>query len=131
MVNFNEFRKDLDTAINEVLIKHGMIRTQADLRKYRGTDSRFRLMAMDFQATSVNAQLVHDFQKQISITPATDPALKAAMEKFGIASTTNSKGDRLVAYVPSRKKYPFVYESVRGARWKQDVEMARARFGIA
>lgn len=131
MVNFNEFRTDLNNAINEVLIKHGMIHVQTDLRKYRGDTGRFRMMAMDFQATSANAQLVHNFQKQISITPSTDPVLKAAMQKFGIASTTNSKGDELIAYVPSRKKYPFVYKSIRGARWKQDVEMARARFGIA
>lgn len=131
MVNFNAFRTDLDNAINEVLIKHGMIRVQADVRKYRGDTGRFRLMATDFQVTSVDAQLVHNFQKQISVTPSEDPVLKAAMERFGIASTTNSKGDRLIAYKPSRPKYPFVYQGMRGGRWKDSVEGIRARFGVA
>jgi hypothetical protein len=56
-------------------------------------------------------------------------SLQTAMNAFGITNATNAKGDQLISYHPNRPKYPFVYRSARGARWKQTPEQAKRRFG--
>jgi hypothetical protein len=70
-----------------------------------------------------------------SFTPQTGRAklnknasLATAMKAFGINSTTNAKGDTLLSYHANRPKYPFVYRSIRGARWKCTGEQAARRF---
>lgn len=55
-------------------------------------------------------------------------SLETAMKAFHINRKVNDKGDTLVSYHPNRPKYPFVYRSIRGARWKQTVEQAQRRF---
>ena len=55
-------------------------------------------------------------------------AIETAMKAFGINRKVNAKGDTLVSYHKNRPKYPFVYVSIRGARWKQSAEQARKRF---
>lgn len=67
-------------------------------------------------------------------TPAVKPlrkgtSLATAMKAFGINNTTNAKGDTLISYHSNRPKYPFVFRSIRGARWKQTPEQAKRRFG--
>ena len=47
----------------------------------------------------------------------------------GIACNVNAKGDRIIDFVPTRPKYPYVYQSAGGTRWKQSIQQAKERFG--
>lgn len=121
---FNTFRTDLDKAINEVLAKHGMDPVTIDLRKYRGTDRKVRLMSMDMEVKSASGST-----SKPEASKSLDPRLDAAMAMYKIRSTSNAKGDRLVGFNPRAPKYVFVYESARGTRWKCTSAQAQARFG--
>ncbi len=58
-----------------------------------------------------------------------DPILAAAMRRDGITRLTNSKGDTITGYKPSRPSYPYSYTGARGGRWKASPEQIKAKFG--
>ena len=44
---------------------------------------------------------------------------------------TGPKGQKLVEYHSKKRKYPYIYETVRGARYKASAQSARNLFGSA
>lgn len=63
------------------------------------------------------------------ISNAAQNHLNRQMAMYGIASDTNAKGDRLIAFNSGSPKYRFTYVSKGGTRYKTTSEGARARFG--
>lgn len=116
--NLKQLRKDMDAAIAAVAKQHG-IDMQIGTIRFSGDKA-----TMKIEANTVVS---------VATTPTGETVTSSRMEKiaenFGIRSVTNSKGDRLIDYKASRPKYPFVYESTGGVRWKATVEQARLRFG--
>lgn len=116
--NLKQLRKDMDAAIAAVAKQHGIDMSIGTIR-FSGDKA-----TMKIEANTV-----------VAIATASTGEVVTRMEKvaadFGIRSVTNAKGDRLVDYKASRPKYPFVYESAGGVRWKATVEQAIARFGRA
>lgn len=56
-----------------------------------------------------------------------DVALERAMKQHGLQET-NSRGDKLVTFNSAARKYPFVYATRQGKRYKTDLFGAKARF---
>ena len=75
----------------------------------------------------------------------TDVSLKLTAKLKGVKSTSDAaferkvaehglrligaKGETLTGYNSNRPKYPYSYVTVRGARYKQSIDSAKAMFG--
>lgn len=81
--------------------------------------------AMRFGADEVNIKVAGKLK---GVTTATDRVFESKVVALGLAKT-NQAGQRLTGYTPSRWKYPFSYESKRGARYKCTESQAVALFG--
>ena len=119
---------ELQSAIEAVLKKNGLRFKDCgtvDLRRAR--DQSFgRIMKFDIEpGRAVTVTVGSTAKPRLNKNASLDTAMKA----FGITNKTNSKGDTLVSFHRNRPKYPFVYVSIRGARWKASADMAKRRFG--
>jgi hypothetical protein len=119
---------ELTAAVNAVLIANGLrFKSDSGIDVRRARDGSFgRIMKFDIEPGN---RIVSEF----TISAATpnfrrNTTLASAMKQVGITKTANSKGDTLTGFYPNRPKYPFVYTSIRGARWKASIEQAQKRF---
>lgn len=118
-----KIQKELQAAIAEVCARHNLEAPTLDVR--RATTGTFvRIMKVDIFTKDIAGQAMQAFR-----APAKAPIEQIA-EQYGLA-LVNRKGDRLVDYVPSRPKYPFVYESAGGTRWKAALVQVQQRFAKA
>ena len=116
--NLKQLRKDMDAAIAAVAKQHG-IDMQIGTIRFSGDKATMKIEANTVVTTA-----------SVSTGEVVTRMERVAAD-FGIRSVTNAKGDKLIDYKASRPKYPFVYESAGGVRWKATVEQAIARFGRA
>lgn len=123
--NLKTINAEMRAALKAVADKHGL---DIDLGTLRFRDTSFTVKitgnVVDTESTSAA-----DSEPAPTRSIAID--LKNAMTVYKIRAEVNAKGDRLISYHPNRPKYPFVFESIRGARWKASVEQAQDRFGRA
>jgi Mg-chelatase subunit ChlI len=118
-----KIQKELQAAIAEVCARHNLTAPTIDLR--RATTGTFvRMMKTDIFTKDIAGQALQAFR-----APA-KAKIEDIAEQYGLC-LVNRKGDRLVDYVPSRPKYPFVYESAGGTRWKAALIQVKDRFAKA
>lgn len=119
-------QSDLRDAIAAVARKHGLSTPTIDLRRDRA-GSFVRLMKFDMRVmdAAAKAEVVNATK---SFSTDVSPDLARALKKIGVTKTTNSKGQRIVAYKSNRPKYPFVYQGPKGGRWKGSAEDMIALF---
>jgi len=101
------------------------IEMQAALNKAGIPNFEFSVGNMSFGATDVNIKV----KGTLTGTVCTEDALfSSKVEQFGL-KTVGQKGNKLTGFVPSRYKYPFTYETVRGTRYKCSEVEAQRMFG--
>lgn len=113
--------RDLQAAIAAVCAKHNLSAPKIDLRRAT-TGSFVRIMKVDLFSTDLAGKAVAAVRGVRNI--------EDIAKEHGLC-LVNRKGDRLVDYVPSRPKYPFVYESAGGTRWKAALVQVKDRFAKA
>lgn len=123
--NLRALQTELEAAINAVAEANGISITMGVLR-FSADGFGVKLTGQTLTNTTEGVECgVTEASVSVPVS------LTAAMGKFKIHADTNRKGDRLISYHPNRPKYPFVYQSAGGVRWKATVEQARVRFGAA
>lgn len=120
--NLKQLRADMDAALAAVQAKHGITISMGSMR-FSADRVTCKVEA------NTNVQTVTSDNTVVTPTAGISTALQRAMQQNGIARTTGRKGEVLTGYTASRPKYPFSYQTVRGTRYKQTVEQARAMFG--
>ena len=116
----SQVQHQIQAALNAVAAKFGLIAPRADVRRFRGVTG-VRIMKLDMMGTAVAAT--------VPTIKSNDASLARAMERFGITSTTNAKGDTLVGFNPRALKFCFQYRSIRGTDWNCTADQAKKRFG--
>lgn len=105
--NLKTLRQDINAALAEVSKKHG-INIEFGTIRFSGNQARTKL-TMETQGRAADVAVL----KSVGLN------LASACKMFNInADARGPKGERLVDYVPSRPKYPFTYETIRGTRYK-------------
>jgi hypothetical protein len=123
--NLKILRRDLNAALAEVALKHG-ITLELGTMRFSSDSVSCRLTAGTLLSTGTDSKIVG----QTNTTPAPmTTALKQGMAIHGIANTTNSKGDQLLDFKPSAPKYCFIYCGPKGGRWRATAEQMRLKFG--
>ena len=98
---------------------------QAVLEKYGSkANVSFEVGNMRFSDSEVDIKVK---AKVKGAKTQTDALLEMVAKKEGL-KMTNSKGDRLVAFKSRSPKYPFVYESRDGKRYKTTTAQAKMLF---
>ena len=97
----------------------------AALDKAGITDFKLEVGNMRYGADEVTIKVAGKLK---GVKTVTDRTFEQKVKEYGLKKT-GAKGQKLVAYTPSRYKYPFSYVTVRGARYKCSVEQARVIFG--
>lgn len=123
-----KLQSEMQAAVNEVLVRNGvMIKDHAPLDLRRSRDNTFgRVMKFDLIPSAGQVPLMNLKSAKPKLNK--NASLDTAMKAFGVKNKTNAKGDTLVSFHRNRPKYPFVYVSIRGARWKASADMAKRRF---
>lgn len=116
----HQIQAELQAALDAVAAKFGLIAPRADVRRFRGVTG-VRIMKLDMMGTAVAAT--------VPTIKSNDASLARAMERFGITSTTNAKGDTLVGFNPRAPKFCFQHRSIRGTVWNCTADQAKKRFG--
>jgi hypothetical protein len=80
---------------------------------------------MKYGDTDVTVKVI---AKLSGVKSSTDVEFERKVAEYGLRMV-GSKGEKLTGYNGNRPKYPFSYETVRGARYKQTVSGARTMFG--
>jgi len=107
--------------IDSVLKANGMLGFNVELgnARYNSTEITFKLVATAKGATSTK-----DAKKNKQVND-----LPRFAKIHGIDPTkTGAKGEKLIEYHTSKPKYPFIYETVRGARYKATPAQAKRIF---
>lgn len=122
---------EIRAALAVIAEKHGLEAPQVDLRPAR--DGSFcRLMKLDMMEKSsfVSREVVPPVGASTAATiTGAAPALARALQAIGVARLTNSKGDEILEYKPSRPKYPFTYRGCKGGLWRASAADIQKRFG--
>jgi hypothetical protein len=119
----NKIQADLVKAFAEVAAKYGLEQPSVDLRRDRA-GTFVRLMKLDMNVKTNDIPVINlKTDSKVGGTP-----LERALARIGVTKMTNSKGERIVDYKPSRPKYPFVFEGPKGGRWKATEANIKARF---
>ncbi len=114
-----QIQTDLVKAFAEVAAKYGLEQPSVDLRRDRA-GTFVRLMKLDMNVKTSDIPVI---KLKMGDTP-----LERALARIGVTKLTNSKGERIVDYKPSRPKYPFVFQGPKGGRWKGSEAQIKARF---
>ncbi len=124
-VDFKAIRRDVEAALRAVEEKHGVSFGWGSIR-YNAQEARGKLtMTPKGAVNSVVTQALNTIG-----TPG-NTALQRAAKQFNLDTARRGpKGETLVDYVPSRYKYPMTYQTVRGTRYKCDIEAAKRMFGV-
>lgn len=119
--NLKQLRADMDAALAAVSAKHGVSISMGNMRF-----SSDRVTVKVEANTTVQTAMSDNTVLAPTVVPS---ILKTAMTRHGVKNLTGRKGETLTGYNPNRPKYPFSYQTIRGTRYKQTVEQARAMFG--
>ena len=98
---------------------------QAALDKVGVTDFELEVGNMRYTTDEVTVTVQGKLK---GVTTQTDRLFEQKVAEYGL-KLVGEKGKRLTGYKPSRYKYPFSYETVRGARYNCSVEQAKVIFG--
>ena len=118
-----QIQADLVKAFAEVAAKYGLEQPSVDLRRDRA-GTFVRLMKLDMNVKTSDIPVI----KLKTDHKMGDTPLERALARIGVTKLTNSKGERIVDYKPSRPKYPFVFQGPKGGRWKATEASIKARF---
>jgi len=122
----NQIQNDVVAALAAVAEKYGLERPMVDVR--RASNGTFvRLMKLDMHVKAPVITGVKVTELPVTATSG-DATLMRALARIGVNSTTNRKGETVLAYKPNRPKYPFVFQGPKGGRWKATEADIRARF---
>jgi hypothetical protein len=110
----NEIHREVHAALKAIAEKHGMAVIQARAN-FTDTDMKFTTM-MKLEGEKSRKEI----QGEKSL------GFYLAMYKL---NETNARGDRLIAYNSRQYKYPFIYVTKEGKRFKCDLDSATLRFG--
>jgi hypothetical protein len=117
MTAYSQFNKQnlrsLRDEMNAVLAKYGM---EANLQ--------FEVGNMRFSETEVEVKVK---AKIAGAKTLGDTLLQNRAASLGL-KMSNARGERLIGYKPQNHKYPFIYETREGKRFKCDEMIAKARF---
>jgi len=97
---------------------------QAVLDKF-GANLEFEVGSMRFSDAEVDIKVK---AKVKGVVTRTDRILEAAAKSEGITKFVNAKGDKLVGYNSRSYKYPFIYETANGKKYKCAASQARMLF---
>lgn len=119
-------KADLVKAMKEIAEKHGV-----NVEPVRGSFNTTRFGGK-FAFTNKSAAVVAssgivNTDSEDDSESSTIPSHIARIYQID-PTAVGPKGEVLAGYYPSRRKYPFVYKSVRGARWKITGEQAQEMF---
>ena len=98
---------------------------QAALNKAGLTGFTAEVGNMRYGDTEVTIKVVATVS---GVQPKKAAGLEEQVALLGL-KLVSSDGKKLTGYTPSRWKFPFSYETVRGARYKCSEEQAKAIFG--
>ena len=119
-LNVAGFQSELQTLLNELAAKHGLVAPQVDVRRFRN-DIGVRIMKTDVMIASV----ANTAPVEIGEVPFT---LENAMKAHGLTKKFGRKGEELTGFKSSSPKYPFTMTGAKGGRWKITVEQAKSIF---
>lgn len=107
--------RQLEKEMLEVLNRHGFTNVS-----FAGKGARFDSAECTFK---INARVE-------GATTRAESELEMMAKLEGIdVNKRGPKGEKLIEYHSRKPKYPWIYETVRGARYKCTTAQARAKFG--
>lgn len=112
-------------AITRAMLKTLRAEMQAALEKAGINNFDLEVGNMRFTETEVTIKVQGKLK---GVKTGTDRVFERKVAELGL-NMIGSKGERLTGYTPSRYKYPFSYETVRGAKYKCSEAQAQLMFG--